>query len=326
MKKQVLEPLPNTNNPLCDVSSTGREKPWREKKQANELLSLAYREIDQKKAMRLWECGRFLMFRRYGDGSKKLDGMTSCRVRLCPICAWRRSLKVFHSMRRIVEYCHENHPDYAYLFLTLTVKNCDADSLSQTLTDMLSAWNAFTKITAIKDVVQGWYRGLEITHNVNPNSESYDTYHPHFHALIAVKKSYFGLKYLSQEEWTSFWKQALKCDYTPVVDVRRVKGNDMKAIAECAKYSVKDVDYIIPEDWPLTVKTVAVLDQALHRRRFVAFGGEFKRVKQLLKLEDEETGSLIDVGGEDESPKDEDYILETYMWYSGYRQYFRVDS
>ena len=134
------------------------------------------------------------------------------------------------------------------------------------------------------------------------------------------------IKYLSQEEWTSFWKQALKCDYTPVVDVRRVKGNDMKAIAECAKYSVKDVDYIIPEDWPLTVKTVAVLDQALHRRRFVAFGGEFKRVKQLLKLEDEETGSLIDVGGEDESPKDEDYILETYMWYSGYRQYFRVDS
>lgn len=42
--------------------------------------------------------------------------------------------------------------------------------------------------------------------------------------------------------------------------------------------------YIIPDDWNLTVDTFHLLDSALHRRRFVAYGKEFKRVKQLLNL------------------------------------------
>ena len=38
---------------LLDKSSTGRIRPWREKKIANQLLSVAYEDIDKNKAERL---------------------------------------------------------------------------------------------------------------------------------------------------------------------------------------------------------------------------------------------------------------------------------
>lgn len=308
-------------NALDDRSRSGRKRPWKEKKVMNEYLALVYDQVNPKKAIRLRECSKFLLFRRYSDGSKKLHGMTSCRVRLCPICSWRRSLKTYFTMRSILDQCRKEH-DYAYLFLTLTVESCQGDALSDTLDRMMRAWNNLLRDPAVDKPVKAWYRAMEVTHNVNPLSESYDTFHPHFHVLIAVNPSYFKDGYLSQARWTQLWQRVLGVDYTPIVDIRRVKGDDAKAVAECAKYSVKDADYLIPEDWDLTVETVRLLDRALDRRRFVAYGKEFKRIKQVLGLEDEEDGSLVDVGDPEEHS--DDYILEGYCWYSGYRQYYRV--
>lgn len=310
---------------LTDKSSTGRERPWRAKKMANELLSLAYAEVDPKKAVRLKECAKTLIFRLYPDGSKKLHGMTSCRVRLCPVCAWRRSLKVYYNSQRIVDYINRQY-GYSYIFLTLTVKNCEGEALAGTLSEILQAWGRLTRLDPVTAVCKGWYRGLEITHNVELNTEGYNTYHPHIHALIAVPKSYFTdtRRYLSQERWTELWKQSARLDYTPIVDVRRVYGTDGKAIAEAAKYAVKDADYIIPEDWDLTIETVRLLDKALDKRRFVAYGGVMREVKQILALEDEESGSLVDVGEESENQGD-DFRLIAYAWYTGYNQFFRVE-
>jgi len=43
--------------------------------------------------------------------------------------------------------------------------------------------------------------------------------------LLPVKKSYFtGKLYISQKDWTSLWKKAMKLDYTPIVHIQRVKG------------------------------------------------------------------------------------------------------
>lgn len=67
---------------------------------------------------------------------------------------------------------------------------------------------------------------MEVTHNTQYGTKNFDTYHPHFHVLIAVNKSYFTSRdYLSQARWTAAWQQALQVDYTPIVDVRRIKGD-----------------------------------------------------------------------------------------------------
>jgi plasmid rolling circle replication initiator protein Rep len=163
---------------------------------------------------------------------------------------------------------------------------------------------------------------LEITHNTNPQSVSYDTYHPHFHCILAVNKTYFkNEEYIQKSDWTSFWRKAMRLDYDPVVDVRRVKGNTAKAVAEVSKYAVKDSDYIIPDDWQLTVDTVKLLDSVLSNRRLVAYGGKFKDWHRKLNLDDEVDGDLVHIDG-DVSVDPEVKELITYVWHTGYNQYF----
>lgn len=303
---------------------SGRERPWRKHKMSNELLANAYDEVNTSKAERLRDCARLLSFKVFADGHKKLKYMNSCRVRLCPLCTWRRSLKVYFNTLKIVDYLNEQR-GFNYIFLTLTVKNCTADKLCETIDNLMQAWNTLLKRTVIKTAVKGWMRSMEITHNIDINSDSYDTFHPHFHCLLAVNPSYFTSRdYISQSKWTDIWQQSLRVDYTPVVDVRRCYGTDAHAVSECAKYSCKVDDVVVADDWDLTVKTVKILDEALDRRRLVAYGGAMREAHRLLNLEDEADGNLVDVGEDSSTEEGKDYIIESYCWYSGYRQYGRI--
>lgn len=312
---------------------------------ANELLSMAYQSVNEKKAERLkWCCKTIEADVKKSTGELvRIVGFSSCRVRLCPLCSWRRSLKNFWNTIKIVQWLKANESrqevgKYSYIFITLTVKNCRGDALSATIDDLFAAVKRLYERKEIKKAFRGMVRNLEITHNVNPNSKDYDTFHPHFHMIAAVRPSYFTSRdYISQERLKALWKECLRVDYDPLVDVRRVKsrsdnGSDpddcgaAQAVAECSKYAAKAADYIIPDDWDLTVETVRVLDAALDRRRLINYSGIFREVSQKLKLEDCEDGDLIKVG--EELPEVDESELErvTYWWYSGYRQYYRIEK
>ena len=90
----------------------------------NEYLALAFRSFDKRKAERLRDCSTFLQFKVYSDGSKKLNSMNSCHVRLCPICSWRRSLKTYANIRKVTEYLHEKE-QRQFVFVTLTVESTE---------------------------------------------------------------------------------------------------------------------------------------------------------------------------------------------------------
>lgn len=306
---------------LSDKTERGKERPWREHKAANEYLAIAYDEVNARKAERLRACATTLTFSVTEKGKKQLKSANFCRVRLCPMCAWRRALKVYSNVVKVLDGMDGSH---AFIFLTLTAKNCSGEELSGELDRLMAAWNRFALRKPFKQAVKGWYRGLEVTHNVDLLSSSYDTFHPHFHCLLAVNKSYFKKQdYLTQEAWVELWQQSLKVDYKPVVDVRKVKGSHSKAVAEAAKYAVKSSDIIIPDDWDLTVETVRMLDAALHNRRLVAFGGVMKEIHKRLNLEDEETGDLIHVEGESPEEKVTDREL-IFSWWTGYQQYVKA--
>ena len=304
---------------LEDYSSTGRRRPWVDHKMANELLAIAYDEVDPDKAARLRSCCEFVVFRVNQAGERKLDAANFCRVRLCPLCTWRRSMKAQAQMMQIAQYLTQGQKQYSYIFLTLTMKNVKSDKLSAAIDHLMKSWDRLTHRKRVKDAVHGYYRAMEVTHNVTEN-----TYHPHFHVLMAVDKSYYKHnKYMTQAEWAEYWKRALKADYTPIVDVRQVKGNDGAAIAEIAKYPTKIEQYIIPLDWELTIETVKVLDTVLAQRRFIAYGGVIADAHRRLHLDDTEDGDLVHI--EQEKPIDDAEMRIVYYWYSGYRQYRAVE-
>lgn len=327
-----------------------KQRPWRAKKMANELLATAYDEIDKAKAIRLRECAKILSFRLYENGVKTLDSMNSCRVRLCPMCSWRRSLKNFYNNLKVAEWLAENDPG-EWLHLTLTIKNVGADDLNTTIDTLMYAFKKFMMIKEVKKAVKGFYRGLEVTHDclkiitkedfakrgkylkslgfkVGDSNPTFDTYHPHFHVLLHVNKSYFKSRdYMSAEKWAKAWQQALQTDYIPSVKVQRLKdyGSGIKgAIAEVSKYATKSSDVLCVDDWDLTVETVRVLDKALANRRLIAYGGSCLKAQKALKLEDADNGDLVNVG-QNKELEGLNYEIINYAWHTGYSEYGKIN-
>lgn len=323
---------------FSDKSASGREKPWRSKKIKAQTVSELYSDIAdkrgiywEKKSNRVSECssyisGAYVRDNNTGKERVRVQHTNSCHVRLCPICAWRRSLKIFSHTMKIMQAL-QSTDKYAYIFLTLTVPNVTADNLSDKVTQMMTGWRKLMKYRVVDDVVVGWYRGLEITHNVNPASKSYDTYHPHFHCILVVKKGYFSGKggYISHSDWLDMWRKAMCDNSITQVDVRRVRPkmgqasqDIISAVCEAAKYTVKDTDYILPNDWDMSLASVEVLDIVLAYRRLVAYGGVMKYWHKELNLDDEIDGSLVEL-----SDASDDEVLREFVaiWSVGYQQY-----
>lgn len=311
---------------LSDKDKKGEERPWRDKKMNTLELAASYERLGEKKAFRVSECGTFLEFRRYQeDGSLRLNRASFCKVRLCPMCSWRRSLKVYGQISKVMDKAIEER-EYRFLFLTLTIQNCEGEELPIILDKLFYAYKKLALKAKFKKPVKGWFRALEVSHNL-----SEDTYHPHFHVILMVNKSYFKdqKQYISQAKWTEMWKECLEVDYNPIVDIRSFKTGDKastsKSVAEAGKYTVKDNDYLIKNEdgtvnEELTDSAVRVLDYSLANRRLVAFGGEMKKIHKNLNLDDTENGDLVNTDNE-EIREDLNYVIEKYRWNIGYSQY-----
>ena len=302
---------------LVDKSASGRVRPWAVQKLKADYIAMAYDEVDPRKAERMRECAKWLAYRVTEEGGLKLHDARFCRVRLCPVCQWRRALKTFAQMSQVLERAKED--GYSFLFLTLTMRNVEAVRLSDALDELLLGFNRLTKYKRVREAVKGFYRGCEVTHNVTD-----DTFHPHLHVVLAVKPSYFkGSHYISQSDWSALWRKALKADYEPIIDIRKCRGG-AKAIAEACKYAVKPSDVINVDDWEMTVETLRVLDGALDRRRFVGLGGILKEIYRGLFLDDDmDDGDLLHV---DDTPADTDATSsEIVFWWNGYSRRYEAE-
>lgn len=311
------------------------------KKIKSEALVLSFIRLGfDKRADRVANCGTLLEFARTssecGGGapggspggapgahatdktSFKLHKANFCRDRLCPMCSWRRSYKIFGQISKIMDLiCN----DYEFLFLTLTIPNCEAEELDSTLSELNQGWTRLIHRQAVKRILKGFFKALEITYN-----KKADTYHPHFHVVLAVPKGYFtGRDYIKRDEWLQLWQKSMKNPNITQVDIRRARPKDcaeyqdkavslQSAIAEVAKYTVKTNDYLFPEDL-ITDRVVCTLANALQDRRLTALGGCFAEAHQKLQLDDCEEGDLIHIDGELRA--DVTMQIFRYGWSSG---------
>jgi plasmid rolling circle replication initiator protein Rep len=260
---------------------------------------------------------------------KKLHNANFCKVRLCPMCAWRRSLKIFGQVSQVMNIA-KGETSNKFIFVTLTQRNVKGEELKEEIDRLYKAYNNLMRRKKIKLMSLGWFRALEVTYNSVSN-----TYHPHFHVVIMVKSFYEKNKnlYISQAELTEMWKQSLKIDYTPIVHMESVKIKKGKtietAVAEIAKYTVKESDLIIKDadgvfDLEQTDENIRILDDALAFRRLTAFGGQLKEIHNLLKLDDAENGDLINTDQVDIENNELEYVIEKYFWHVGFSNYVKI--
>lgn len=313
---------------LNDMSSCGQVKPWKEKKDKSMYLADSYCRIHKPvKAARMKECGSYLEFKILNDGSKKLHRANFCKIRLCPMCAWRRSLKIFGQVSKIMDEAQKDS-NHEFIFLTLTIKNVLGNKLSAALDVLLEGYNKLLdklyRKKKYKKYILGAFRVLEITHNLDSNSKFFNTYHPHLHCVLMIDKGYFSNCYISQDEWRKIWQGCIDSDYLPLVNVQKIE-NINGAVREVAKYTLKDSDLLYPYDNDLQDSIVRVLDDALFNRRLVSFSGEFYRIRKRLKFDDCIDGDLVQTDVNN-LRDDVAYMIERYCWNAGYNNYVRLDD
>lgn len=288
------------------------------KKGATVLLSDVYQALGlDGRALRVADCGSFLEFHVAGT-EKKLHRANFCKDRLCPMCNWRRSLKIFRQVSQIMDSLEREK--YRFLFLTLTVKNCPADTLPDTVQMLFDGWRYLShKNKVFRSTVCGSFRSLEVTRNHETGE-----FHPHFHVILAVRSDYFyGRNYMTQVQWSELWRSACDLAYDPIVHVQTVKGElredgsaDLgKAVAEVAKYAVKSSDYLAREP-DERLESVAAFLSALSGRKLVSLTGCFREAGRLLVLDDMEDGDLVHVD-DDTLREDVAYMVVRYGWRNG---------
>ena len=342
MQRNYIKELSNNQDFVENIPQENKVPIFTEKKKKANYLALIENELgNHAKAERLEICGTSLVFEKTEESMRLVFG-NFCRVRLCPMCSWRRSAKLQAQMYKISEYLGD---EYGFIFLTLTVKNCEPAELRETLQTLQYAWQKFKNYKPIKKIMKGYYRGIEVTRDgdqkitrrryrqaklfydrhgiqVGDDNPNYNTYHPHYHIVLAVPRSYFTSRdYIRKETFREIWQNCLQVDYAVQIDVRAVRpknGGDeglTAAVNEVTKYSIKDTDYLtgeLAEDR----EVVRDLERELHDLRFVSLGGVFRKAHAALKLTDYDDPEADDATFNVDASK-----LVAFIWQTGVTRY-----
>lgn len=295
---QSLDLSNGTDAPsLSDLSE--KDKPWDKHRGNADKVANHYRGSEfQRYAQRVDFCSQLLDFRLVPDADEgelklKLSSARFCRVRTCPVCQWRRSLMWKAKAYKVLPKIVKDFPTHRWLFVTLTVKNCQITELKETLTWMNKSWQRLTQLKAWP--AEGWLRSTEVTRSRDGSA------HPHFHCLLMVKPGYFGKNYINQAEWVEMWRRSLRIDYNPVLDVQAVKKGQqpMQLVPELLKYCVKESDLVVDREWFIE------LTRQLHKMKAVVVGGV---LRQYLAELEKEPDDLIGEDEEGEGNLDEGHL------------------
>ena len=191
-----------------------------------------------------------------------------CRDKFCPVCQKIKSTKNALAIETMYNYLKDT-TKLNYLFITLTAPNIKGDELNKELLSYSKSFERMIKVKRVDRINKGYIAKLEITYNAEE-----DTYHPHYHILMAVPNQYFKNPdyYIKQNEWLEIWQKAKRDKNITQVDVRKVQNKNIDGISsevlELAKYMAKSADYF---------NSLDVFDyKETHKKRFMRYGGLFK--------------------------------------------------
>jgi len=301
------------------------DKPWNEHRAEAANIQAIYASADEfeRYAERVADCSGILRFgwvesQDSDETALRLREAQFCRVRHCPVCQWRRSLMWQARFYQALPSIIEQYPKARWLYLTLTVRNCEIDKLGETLTSMNTAWRRFIQRKELRPV-QGWLRSTEVTRGDDGSA------HPHFHALLMVPPSMLsGVNYIKHSRWVELWQSCLRVGYKPNVDVRTIKPKAgdpestaaalQAAVKETLKYSTKPADMTADEAWFLE------LTRQTRNRRFMASGGALKDV---LKPDQETDDDLALAEQDSDEVEDKETPRLAFTWRGSERVYRR---
>ena len=301
------------------------EKPWdthRSEAQTMEGLLRKYADDERIKHLldRIAQCSPWLIFAHTTPDERnrtfKLHETTFCRVRTCPVCQWRRSLRHVARFLEALPKIAAEYPNHRWLHLTLTVKNCPVENLRETIVELNKSWKRLMNLKSFKTAVLGYVRNIEVTRSADGSA------HPHMHILLVVPASYFKKSslYIRHDEWREMWRDSARLDYDPQVGVRAIKktGDDTeREVREVMKYATKPEHLLEDAEW-----LVQYIYQ-VHNLRFLSAGG---LVKKHLSTEEVNEDEMIVPGQEDVVDDSGVLALTRFNWHRKKAGYYAKET
>lgn len=276
-KNKNLQPIGNENLKEC------LNKPTEKKLLMSDFIG--FMEDKNLKLDRLKECGNFIKFQSSEDKTKFiLAGGNFCNNRFCPFCSWLKAKRTAFELLeliKVVEYTEK----LAFIFITLTVPNVPKESLREEIENFNISFNRLWKTKEFKAFNKGFIRKLEITYNEERND-----YHPHFHLVVAVNKSYFKSRnYMSKRRLLELWQRATRNPNITQVDIKPCRMNTIKQVMELATYSAKQGDLYSSKE---------VFDgfyEGLYRKKLLVYNGIFKEYKKKIDTGEVDPAQVIEL-------------------------------
>ena len=241
-KKERISVFYMTNNSIKKEEKQDFLEFNNKKKKKNiKLADVIKDKVGETTLTAIQNCSYFMKF--YANVTlekRKLMMANSCNNRFCPMCAYRKArkdgLKHMIMMKKL-----KIDKKYSFIFVTLTAPSVTGENLRKEVIDYAAAFQKLAKLKEFQNMNVGYIRKLEITYNSKK-----DTYHPHYHVLICVNKSYFTSRdYIKQKKWLEMWQNSKRDNNITNVDVRKVKDSEEDNVyAEISKYTSKDSDYL----------------------------------------------------------------------------------
>lgn len=280
---------------------------YKQKKMKNQdLIKFIINHVSDSNLENIWNCGTFLNFFATKDlEKKKINKSNFCKNRFCPMCSWRQAKKDALKISILLKYL-QAELGYEFIFLTLTAPNVKGSDLSDEIKKYNENFKKLTKRKEVLKITKGYVRKLEVTYN-----QERDDYHPHFHVMIAVNKSYFKKKdYINKKKWLELWQEVMQDNSITQVDIRRMNTEDTKSICEIAKYGAKDADYMVSQE------VFDTFYKALKSKQLITYSGAFKEALKLFNNGDLDKYKELDLN---------EYVYELcYQW--GNKEYALMEK
>ena len=258
-------------------------KPTQKKMMMNDFIN--FMEDKPLKLDRLKECGNFIKFQASEDKTKFiLAGGNFCNNRFCPFCSWLKAKRTAFELLeliKVVEYTEK----LAFIFITLTVPNVTRESLREEIENFNKSFKRLFQTEEFKAFNKGFIRKLEVTYNEERND-----YHPHFHLVVAVNKSYFTSRdYMSKRRLLELWQRAKRDTSITQVDIKPCRMDTVKQVMELATYSAKQGDLY---------KSKEIFDgfyEGLFRKKLLVYNGIFKEYKKKIDTGEVDPAQVIEL-------------------------------
>lgn len=276
-KNKKLQPIGNKNLEEC------LNKPIEKKLMMSDFIE--FMEDKNLKLDRLKECGNFIKFQSSEDKTKFiLAGGNFCNNRFCPFCSWLKAKRTAFELLeliKVVEYTEK----LAFIFITLTVPNVSREKLREEIECFNKSFKRLFETKEFKAFNKGFIRKLEITYNEERND-----YHPHFHLVVAVNKSYFTSRdYMSKRRLLELWQRATRNPNITQVDIKPCRMDTIKQVMELATYSAKQGDLYSSKE---------VFDgfyEGLFRKKLLVYNGIFKEYKKKIDIGEVDPTQVIEL-------------------------------